>query len=185
MMQVCKNLDIEYSKSLSITNGRYFATQILHSDIKKYPKNEKYFSKEIWESVNSFYRICVNNKNSPFFLDQTKNYPTIQEIVKIIRKAGGQAFLAHLYGYYVDNYEEYLNSIVSLNELDGIECYHSLHTIDKTRFLLDYCSKHNLYMSGGSDYHGKIKPAVKIGESIEGVNIPYTIAKPWLLNYIT
>jgi predicted metal-dependent phosphoesterase TrpH len=179
LLEVCRNLNIKYSDNLSIT-GKYFATQMLHADFRKYPENEKYFTKEIWESLNAFYRTCVNNEASPFFLDQMKSYPTVQEISNLIKKAGGKAFLAHLYGYFVDDHEEFLNSIVSLNSLDGIECYHSLHTIDKTKHLLNYCSNHNLYASGGSDYHGKLKPNVKIGESISDIKIPYEILEPWL-----
>lgn len=182
MKEVCRNLNIKYSDNLSIKNGKYFATQIMHADFRKYPENEKLFTKEIWSSLNAFYRTCVNNENSPFFLDQTKNYPTIKEISALIKKAGGKAFLAHLYGYFAEDHEEFLNSIVSLNALDGIECYHSLHNIDKTKHLLNYCSKHNLYASGGSDYHGKLKPNVKLGESIPGTKIPYEILEPWLPN---
>lgn len=183
MMGVCKNLKLKYSDTLSIAGGKYFATQVLHADLRKYPENEKHFTKEVWESLNAFYRTCVNNEDSPFFLDQTKNYPTIQEAANLIKKAGGKSFLAHLYVYYVADYEEFLNSIVSLKALDGLECYHSLHTTDKTEFLLDYCNEHHLYSSGGSDYHGKIKPNVKIGETFSGIKIPFEISKPWISNY--
>ncbi|HOS69049.1 MAG TPA: PHP domain-containing protein [Bacillota bacterium] len=182
LKDVCKSLGIKFSRNLSIRSGRYFATQVMHSDIKSYPENEKHFSKEVWEKINAFYRTCVTNPDSPFFLDQMKNYPTVQEAADLIKKAGGKAFLAHIYGYIVDDYESFLDSIISLNVLDGIECYHSLHSMDKTNYLLDYCSKHKLYASGGSDYHGKIKPDVKIGESISGVKIPYEILEPWLPN---
>jgi predicted metal-dependent phosphoesterase TrpH len=179
LMEVCKNLNIKYSKNLSV-KGKYFATQIMHADFKKYSENEKYFTKEVWESLNAFYRTCVNNEKSPFFLDQTKNYFTVPEVAAIIKKAGGKSFLAHLYGYFADDHKEFLDSIISLNALDGIECYHSLHSIDKTNELLDYCKNHKLYSSGGSDYHGKLKPKVKLGESIPKVKIPYSILEPWL-----
>ncbi|AOT68996.1 PHP domain-containing protein [Geosporobacter ferrireducens] len=182
MMEVCRDLNLKYSDNLSVKGGKYFATQIMHSDLRKYPENEKYFTKEIWESVNAFYRTCVTNGNSPFFLDPMKNYPTIQEAAALIKKAGGRAFLAHLYGYFVDDHEEFLNSMMSLNALDGIECYHSLHTTDTTKYLLNYCNENKLYASGGSDYHGKIKPNVKIGESIIDAKIPYEILEPWLPN---
>lgn len=180
LMDACRSLRLKYSAGLSVANGKYFATQIMYSDLKKYPENEKYFPKEIWESLNAFYRTCVNNGDSPFFLDQMKACPTVQETVKIIKAAGGKAFLAHLYGYYAEDHKEFLGSITALNALDGIECYHSLHSMDKTRYLLDYCAGHRLYSSGGSDYHGEIKPTVKIGESISGVRIPYEILEPWL-----
>ncbi|SET00657.1 hypothetical protein SAMN05660297_01174 [Natronincola peptidivorans] len=179
LKEVCRNLNLKYSDDLSIHTDKYFATQILHADLRKYPENQKHFTKEVWESLNAFYRTCVNNENSPFFLDLLKNYLTVQEAASLIKKAGGKAFLAHLYGYFVDDHETFLNSIVSLNVLDGIECYHSLHTIDKTKYLLQYCGKHKLYASGGSDYHGKIKPNVKIGESITGTKIPYEVLAPW------
>ena len=179
LMNVCKNLGIKYDETLSITE-KYFATQVLFFNVKKYPENEKLFSSEVWKGVNGFYRTCVNNESSPFYINQLKNYPSIQEITKIIKNAGGKSFLAHLYVYYAEDYEEFLNSIVSLKALDGIECYHSLHTRDNTNFLLDYCKNHNLYVSGGSDYHGKIKPKVILGESVPGVRIPYSASKKWL-----
>jgi predicted metal-dependent phosphoesterase TrpH len=177
---VCRNLDIKYSDNLSINNSKYFANQLMHADIRKYPENEKHFPKEIWENLNAFYRTCVNNEESPFFLDQTKNYPTVEEIADIIKKAGGKSFLAHLYVYFADDLKEFLNSIVSLNALDGLECYHSLHSIDRTYDLLNYCSEHNLYASGGSDYHGKLKPNVILGDCIPGTKIPCEILEPWL-----
>jgi len=182
MMDVCRNLNIKYSKDLSIKNGKYFATQIMHSDLRKYPENQKHFPKEVWESINAFFRTYISNEDSPFFIDPTKDYPTINEAATLIKKAGGKAFLAHLYGYFLDDHKEFLNSVVSLNVLDGIECYHSLHTKDMTEYLLNYCKEHNLYASGGSDYHGKIKPNVKIGESMMGTTMPYDILEPWLPN---
>ncbi|MDF2673768.1 MAG: metal-dependent phosphoesterase [Clostridiales bacterium] len=180
MKEVCRNLNIKYTENLSIKGDKYFAAQIMHADLRKYPENEKDFPKEIWESLNVFYRNCVNNETSPFFLNQTKDYPTVQEIANLIKKSGGKSFLAHLYGYIVDDHEEFLNSITSLNALDGLECYHSLHGMDKTNYLLNYCSQHKLYASGGSDYHGKLKPTVNMGESISGVKIPFEILEPWL-----
>ncbi|MDD7795389.1 PHP domain-containing protein [Clostridium sp. 'White wine YQ'] len=179
MKEICRNLNIKYSEDLSI-NGKYFATQMLHADIRKYPENEKLFDKDIWGNLNAFYRTCVNNPESPFFLDQMKDYMTVQEAATLIKKAGGKSFLAHLYGYFVEDHTEFLNSIVSLNALDGIECYHSLHSIERTKYLLNYCNEHNIYSSGGSDYHGKLKPNVKMGESIADTKIPYDILKPWL-----
>lgn len=183
LMEICRNLNIRYSDNLSV-NSKYFATQIIHADFRKYPENEKHFTKEVWENINAFYRTCVTNEESPFFIDKTKNYPTLNEVSSIINKAGGKSFLAHLYGYLADDSEEFLNSMVALNALDGIECYHSLHSMDRTKHLLNYCNEHKLNASGGSDYHGKLKPNVKIGESILGTNIPFNILKPWLPNNI-
>lgn len=179
LIQICKNLNLKYSNNLSI-DGKYFATQIIHNDLRKYPENEKRLGTEIYESMNVFYRTCINNADSPFFIDMLKDWFTVEEVTSIIKKAGGKSFLAHLYGYYADNYEEFLDSIISLNALDGVECYHSIHSMETTKQLLNYCKEHNLYACGGSDYHGKLKPTVKMGESIVDTKIPFDILKPWL-----
>lgn len=179
LIEICKNLNLKYSNNLSI-NGKYFATQIIHNDLRKYPENEKRLGTEIYESMNVFYRTCINNADSPFFIDMLKDWFTVEEVAALIKNAGGKSFLAHLYGYYADNYEDFLDSITSLNALDGVECYHSLHSIEKTKQLLNYCKEHNLYTCGGSDYHGKLKPTVKMGESIVDTKIPFDILKPWL-----
>ena len=180
MKEICRNLGIKLTDTLSIQSGKAFATQVIHRDLRKYPENEKFFSKEIWDSVNAFYRTCINNEESPFFLNQAKDYPTVPEISMLIKKAGGKSFLAHLYGYFADNHKELLDSLIALKALDGIECYHSLHDRAKTEFLLDYCKANGLCASGGSDYHGALKPDVFVGESAEGMRIPFEILEPWL-----
>jgi len=179
MKGICRNLGVKLTETLSIQCGKSFATQVIHADLKKYPENEKHFSKEIWNSVNAFYRTCINNEDSPYFLNQTENYPTVTEICGLIRKAGGKSFLAHLFGYFTEDHNHLLDSLISLNALDGLECYHSLHNMKNTEFLLNYCEKHGLFASGGSDYHGSLKPNVIIGESITGVRIPLEILEPW------
>jgi predicted metal-dependent phosphoesterase TrpH len=180
MKEIFRNLNLKMTESLSIRSGKAFATQVIHADMRKYPENEKHFSADIWKHVNAFYRTCINNEESPFFLNQIKDYPTVEEISALIKKAGGKSFLAHLYGYYTDDHIRFLDSLVSLEALDGVECYHSLHDPDKTNFLLDYCKEHGLLATGGSDYHGDLKPTVFLGESVKGLKIPFKIAEPWL-----
>jgi predicted metal-dependent phosphoesterase TrpH len=180
MKEIFKNLNLKMTESLSIKSGKAFATQVMHADMRKYPENEKHFSADIWNNINAFYRTCINNEESPFFLNQIKDYPTVEEISALIKKAGGKSFLAHLYGYFTGDHIEFLDSLASLNALDGVECYHSLHDLEKTHFLLDYCREHGLLATGGSDYHGALKPAVFLGESVKGVKIPFEIAEPWL-----
>ena len=178
--EICKNLGLKLSDSLCITSGKTFATQRIHADLRKYPENKKYFPSEIWESINAFYRTCINNESSPFFLNQVANYPDVREIASLIKKAGGKSFLAHLYGYFSEDYSRFLNSLISLHALDGLECYHSLHSPERTAELLAYCNAQHLYASGGSDYHGTLKPNVHIGESADGSRIPLELLKPWL-----
>jgi hypothetical protein len=52
--------------------------------------------------------------------------------------------------------------------------------MDRTQYLLNYCIEHKLYACGGSDYHGSLKPNVKIGQTVNGITIPNEILEPWL-----
>jgi len=61
MKDICRNLNLSFTDTLSIKNSKYFATQVIHADLRKYPENEMHIPKEAWESVNAFYRTCLNN----------------------------------------------------------------------------------------------------------------------------
>ena len=48
------------------------------------------------------------------------------------------------------------------NGLEGIEAYHSNNSKDLTDMLVRIAMEENLYLTGGSDYHGPItKPNIK------------------------
>ena len=65
--------------------------------------------------------------------------------------------------------------------LDGIECYHpSAEEDNKINLLLEYCKKNNLYITGGSDFHGTNKPGVELGQGKGSLNIPEEIIKEWI-----
>ena len=64
-------------------------------------------------------------------------------------------------------------------KIDGLECYYTSFNNKQTQFLLNYCQKNNLLISGGSDYHGNNKPDIKLGIGKENLNIPITILNNW------
>ena len=80
----------------------------------------------------------------------------------MIHSAGGIVFLAHPYEYST-NITDNLQSIIDNFKLDGLECYYSTFTEAQTNRLLELCKKNNLYVSGGSDYHGAKRAGVNIG----------------------
>ena len=45
---------------------------------------------------------------------------------------------------------------------------------------MDYARKNNLYMSGGSDYHGSPKPDLEIGTGRGSLNISKEIIEEWI-----
>ena len=49
--------------------------------------------------------------------------------------------------------------------LDGVEVFSSYHTKEDARYFYDKARRYGLFVTAGSDYHGKTKPAVKMGNS--------------------
>lgn len=109
-------------------------------------------------SFNFYKELTTLGK--PLYVPYTTNIP-IDEASKIIHKAHGKMFLAHPY-HNIKYSEELLNKIISYG-LDGIEVFSSYHDNDATNYYYNKAIKNNLYMSVGSDYHGKSKPSIKLG----------------------
>jgi predicted metal-dependent phosphoesterase TrpH len=92
-------------------------------------------------------------------------YPLLlPEASSLIRNAGGRLVLAHpndpngtsLVSLTHDLSEQ--GKIIRENMLeyiDGVECWHSRSDAETTAFYIDFCKKHRLLMTGGSDCHQK------------------------------
>lgn len=93
----------------------------------------------------------------------------VAEVVKAVTAAGGIAVWAHPLGgegerrLLPEAFEERLAVLKNLG-IHGLECYYSRYTPYETRFLVDAANKNNLLISGGSDYHGKNKKNIALGE---------------------
>ena len=101
-------------------------------------------------------------------------------MIKIIHNADGLAFLAHPYIYIVNSVEEMVESIAKRYNIDGIECYYSTFNKKQTKNMVNCAKKYNLYISGGSDFHGARKPDIRIGEGKENLNIKTKIISNWI-----
>ena len=52
--------------------------------------------------------------------------------------------------------------------VDGVEVWHSQHDADLRRSLDALVARHGLLATGGSDYHGRHKPDVRVGTGTGG-----------------
>ncbi len=106
------------------------------------------------------------------FVDRELN-PTV-EAIKLIKRAGGIAILAHpvLYKY---NKEHLIDILGEFKEagLDGMEAVYSTNSPGDERLYRKICEELNLLKSGGSDFHGANKPEIKIGVGFGHMHIPY------------
>ncbi len=105
-----------------------------------------------------------------------KNELSAIEAVQAIRAAGGLAFLAHLNqtGYDLNQLEDLLLKLKSAG-LNGIEGYYPEYTAEQISDYRNLAHKLSLCFSGGSDFHGTIKPHIEIGVGSGSLSIPYFI----------
>lgn len=100
-------------------------------------------------------------KESRMSVLMESTYPEPAEIIEAIHEAGGIAVLAHP-GFY-DNFE-LLEELIPLG-LDGVEVWHPENTPEQQELLISIAKKHDLLMTGGSDFHGAYNAyPVKLGE---------------------
>lgn len=59
--------------------------------------------------------------------------------------------------------------------LTAIEAYHSEHSAKHERCCADIAGRHNLGVSGGSDYHGLAKPAIRLGRGKGGLRVTVAV----------
>lgn len=98
----------------------------------------------------------------PFYLPKPKVTPG--HVINLIRMSGGVAILAHPYSYKLSKtgVETLLDNLIPLG-LSGMECYYSTYDLGQTQELRSIALSKNLIVSGGSDFHGIIKPDISIG----------------------
>lgn len=170
-----KNMDIQDMINREDPTGNI--KRYLYKDLLKYKKNTKIIGEYILCSYANFNKKGLNNPNSILFINEYKRFPTIDEVVKLVHKNNGLCFLAHLYQYNVNNHIEFLNEIMNAVKIDGIETYHSSFSKNQIVQINEYAKKVNLYRSGGSDYHGKLKPNINLGLDLK---ISNEIIEPWI-----
>lgn len=142
-------------------------------------ENEKVLGKDMLSSVGFLFRNGFTNPESPLFIDVSAYRPSPKQITDLIHKSGGIAFLAHPYQYPFSNTLEMIDELRKECDLDGVEAYHSSFTIDQMLTLEEYAKKNKLYISGGSDYHGKIKPEISLKTGCCNLHISKNILE-WL-----
>ena len=99
-----------------------------------------------------------------------------EEAIQIIHEAHGLAIIAHpgMLPCNQDMTMKYINTFIDM-ELDGIETYYPTHSKTLQKRLLHFCTEKNLIITGGSDYHGDIRPNTSLGGYQRKHFIPATI----------
>ncbi len=97
--------------------------------------------------------------------------------IEVIRGAGGIPILAHpgLLDYKNDNQLDELLGKLKQMGIQGVEVYYSLHTPEQTCLFAELTRRHDLLMTGGTDFHGAIHPDIEMGSGKGNLFIPYEL----------
>ena len=158
-----------------------FASIFFHNEITKHEENKKLLSPEAWDSSKIFYRQYMSDPKTKLYVEMDDFVPDFETASNLVRQAGGLVFIPHIFEY-KKNAEPILSYILDNFDIDGIECYYTTFTQDQHDRLLKLCNERNLFISGGSDFHGKIKPDVDIGVGYGNMQIPDSIIDSWKNN---
>ena len=101
---------------------------------------------------------------------------TPEEGVSLIKSAGGGAFVAHLHLIRLEDgpLRVFLDRLKGYG-LDGIEGYYTEYTPEMQDKYQKMASEMGLMISGGTDFHGKMKPHISIGKGLGNMSIPYSV----------
>lgn len=85
--------------------------------------------------------------------------------VQLLKAEGATVLLAHPGHYRLTHkdLEKFLKSMAP-HGMDGLEAYYPDHDARHTRLYMDMARRLDMLPSGGSDYHGRIKPDNRIGK---------------------
>lgn len=97
--------------------------------------------------------------------------------IEIILASGGIPVLAHPFFLHIENKDRFEDFIVNLKELGlkGIEVYYPECPPDLTAFYVEIANRYDLLMTGGTDFHGSIKPDIKMGSGKGDLFVPYSL----------
>ena len=97
--------------------------------------------------------------------------------IEIILAAGGIPVLAHPVLLHIKDKNRFEHLIANLKEigLKGIETYYPEHPPDLTAYYAKVANRYGLLMTGGSDFHGSIKPDIKMGSGRGNLFVPYSL----------
>lgn len=109
--------------------------------------------------------------DGPYYV--SRDYVTPEFAIQLIRRAGGFPILAHPLQYHLSGSELIrLIERLKIAGLTGIEAIYNSHSKKDEAFLRSLARKLGLLITGGSDFHGILKPDIKLGVGMGNLKIP-------------
>lgn len=112
--------------------------------------------------------------NTPYYV--ARKFTSPKDAIEGIIKAGGVPVLAHpiIYRLPIPDLEALVDTLITYG-LRGIETLYSSHSKQDENYVRGLAKRKRLVITGGSDFHGKPKPAINLGIGRGNLRIPYSI----------
>ncbi len=112
--------------------------------------------------------------NTPYYV--ARKFTSPKDAIEGIIKAGGVPVLAHpiIYRLPIPELEALVDTLITYG-LRGIETLYSSHSKQDENYVRGLAKRKRLVITGGSDFHGKPKPAINLGIGRGNLRIPYSI----------
>ena len=100
-----------------------------------------------------------------------------RKAIEIILEAGGVPVLAHPYLLDIPDNDRLDGLVLELGGmgLEGIEVYYPEHPVEAIALYENLAHKHQLLMTGGTDFHGGLIPQVQMGIGTGNFHVPYRL----------
>jgi predicted metal-dependent phosphoesterase TrpH len=114
-------------------------------------------------------------KGKPAYVDKYRI--NCSSAIEIILGAGGIPVIAHPFLLNPRDVADIEDLIIMLKKmgLKGIEVYYPEHSPHVISQLADMANTHELLMTGGTDFHGSLKPEIKMGSGKGDFFVPYIL----------
>lgn len=109
--------------------------------------------------------------DTPYYV--SREYTSPESAISLIKEAGGIPILAHPFLYKMKEHE-LKNLIINLKSvgLAGLEAIYSNNINNEEAYARFLAKKYDLLISGGSDFHGSVKPSISIGIGKGNLKVP-------------
>ncbi len=114
-------------------------------------------------------------KGKPGYVDKFRI--DTSQAISLITGAGGLPVLAHPYLLKLANEKETEDLLILMKSmgLRGVEVFYPDHSKDYTAWLLSLAQKLDLLITGGTDYHGSLKPEILLGSGRGDFFVPFEL----------
>lgn len=99
-----------------------------------------------------------------------------EKAISILKDEQATVILAHPFSLNLQQ-DELRKELYRLKDigLDGMEVFYPEHTPEQVGYYSSLCAELDLFPSGGSDFHGSVKPHIKLGKGRSKLNLPYSL----------